>query len=149
IAVGATLAAALGGCVTPIEVKQASKAQLELLNTLDSATADLQQSLAQFNRNIEARTREEGRIWVAKQAIEVAIPASSNAMVTSDDLFKSYKQSVQPWIDYAFLSNDIEATIAALKERRTKATNPALQVQLDNEVLTWERRKLTLAGQPE
>ena len=41
---------ALGACATPIEVKQASKAQLELLTTLEHAAEDLQQSLGQFHR---------------------------------------------------------------------------------------------------
>jgi hypothetical protein len=139
---------ALGGCVTPIEVKQASKAQLELLTALDAAADELQQSLGQFHRSIEARTREEGRIWVAKQAIEVAYPDSSDVTVTADALFKGHKESIQPWIDYAFLSDDIDATIARIKERMKKTTDPALKIQLDNEEQTWQRRKIALAKKP-
>jgi hypothetical protein len=139
--------AALGGCVAPIEVKQASKAQLELLTTLDAATAELQQSLGQFHQSIETRIREEGRIRIAKQAIEVAYPAAAaEATVTADALFNGHKESVQPWIDYAFV--DIDATIARIQESRKKTNNPALQIQLDNEELTWQRRKLTLAQKP-
>jgi hypothetical protein len=140
----------LGGCVAPIEVKQASKAQLELLTTLDTAASELQQSLGQFHQIIEARIREEGRIWIAKQAIEVAYPAAAaEATVTADALFKGHRELVQPWIDYAFVSADIDATIARLQDRRRKATDPALQIQLDNEVLTWQNRKLGLAKKPE
>lgn len=139
---------AFGGCVTPIEVKQASKAQLELLGSLDSATSDLQQSLGQFHRSLEARIREEGRIWIARQAIEVAYPAGSDATVTADALFNGHKESVQPWIDYAFLSEDIDATIARLQARRSKATDPALKIQLENEEQTWQRRKLFLVKKP-
>lgn len=139
---------ALGGCVTPIEVKQASKAQLELLTSLDDATGDLQQSLGQFHRSLEARIREEGRIWIAKQAIEVAYPAGSDAMITADALFNGHKESIQPWIDYAFLSDDIDATIARLQQRKNKATDPALKIQLENEEQTWQRRKLLLLKKP-
>jgi hypothetical protein len=139
----------LGGCVAPIEVKQASKAQLELLTTLDTAASELQQSLGQFHQIIEARIREEGHIWIAKQAIEVAYPAAAaEATVTADALFKGHKELVQPWIDYAFVSDDIDATIARLQDRMKKTTDPALKIQLDNEEQTWQRRKLALTKKP-
>jgi hypothetical protein len=139
---------ALGGCVTPIEVKQASKAQLDLITALDSAAADLQQSLAQFNQSIATRIREDGRIRIAAQAIEVAYPQMSNADVTSDALFKGHEASVQPWIDNALISQDIDATIAQIQDQKKKTTNPALQIQLDNEEQDLQKRKLSLANKP-
>jgi outer membrane murein-binding lipoprotein Lpp len=139
---------AVSGCVSPIEVKQASKAQLDLIAALDSAASDLQQSLGQFHHNLEARTREEGRIWVAKQAIAVAYPETSTKEVTSDDLFKGHKEAVQPWIDYAFLSQDIDDTIKRLEDRLQKAKDPALKIQLTNEIQTWKLRQARLANKP-
>src|SRR5262245_15481206 len=139
---------AVSGCVSPIEVKQASKAQLDLIATLDTATSDLQQSLGQFQHSLEARTREEGRIWVAKQAIAVAYPETSTNEVTSDDLFKGHKEAVQPWIDYAFLSQDIDDTIKRLENRLQKAKDPALKIQLTNEIQTWKLRQARLANKP-
>jgi hypothetical protein len=139
---------AVSGCVSPIEVKQASKAQLDLIAALDSATSDLQQSLGQFHHSLEARTREEGRIWVAKQAIAVAYPETSIKEVTSDDLFKGHKETVQPWIDYAFLSQDIDDTIKRLEDRFQKAKDPALKIQLTNEIQTWKLRQARLANKP-
>jgi hypothetical protein len=144
-----TVLGALGGCVTPIEVKQASKTQLDLLTTLDTATGELQQSLGQFHKSIEARIQEEGRIWIAKQAIEAANPGEPKTEVTADDLFKAHKNNVQPWIDYAFLSADIDATIGRIQDRLKKATDPSLRIQLEIEEQTWQKRKLALLNKPE
>ena len=139
---------AVSGCVSPIEVKQASKAQLDLIAALDGATSDLQQSLGQFHRSMEARTRVEGRIWVAKQSIAVAYPETSTKEVTSDELFKAHKEAVQPWIDYAFLSKDIDDTMKRLEKRLQKAKDPALKIQLTNELQTWQLRQARLANKP-
>jgi hypothetical protein len=117
------------------------------LTTLDSAADDLRQSLSQFHKSIEARIREEGRIRIAKQAIEVASPSTSTATITADALFTGHKDTVQPWIDYAF--DDIDATISRIQDRITKTTDPALKIQLQNEELTWQRRKLALPKKPD
>ena len=138
----------VSGCVSPIEVKQASKAQLDLIAALDGATSDLQQSLGQFHRSLAARTREEGRVWVAKQAIALAYPETSTTQVTSDELFKGHKDAVQPWIDYGLLSKDIDDTIKRLEERLQKAKDPALKVQLTNELQTWQLRQARVASKP-
>lgn len=148
LAAGAMLLLAVSGCVSPIEVKQASKAQLELIAVLDGAASDLQQSLGQFHRGLEARTREEGRIWIARQAIAVAYPDTSTVQVTADDLFKGHKDNVQPWIDYAFLSGDIDDTIKRLEDRLKKAQDRALKVQLENEIGTWQRLQARLLNKP-
>ena len=42
LAAVAACAMTIGGCVTPIEVKTASKKQLELIDSLDQATGDLE-----------------------------------------------------------------------------------------------------------
>lgn len=139
---------ALGACATPIEVKQASKTQLELLTALEHAAEDLQQSLGQFHRAQQARIREEGRLWIARQAIDVAYPRDSTTTVTADVLFEGHKKNIQPWIDTAFLSDDIDATIGRLEGRLAKATDAALKIQLENELQTWRARKLTLGDKP-
>lgn len=142
---------AFTGCVTPIEVKQASKAQLDLLTNLDNATNDLQQSITQLQQSMESRIRENGRIWIAKQAIEVAYPeANPDKMVIADDLFKGHKASIQPWIDYAFIADEsINAKIAQIEERLKKVTDPALIIQLNAELQNWTKlRDVDLKGKP-
>jgi len=141
--------AALGGCVTPIEVKQASKAQLELLTALDGAVGDLQQSLDQFHKSKEARIQEEGRIWIARQAIETKFPKEPKRLVTADDLFKAHKSDVQPWIDYAFLADDLQATITRIDERLKVVIDPAVRIQLTLEKQDWQKLQQELANKPE
>lgn len=141
--------AVLGGCVTPVEVKQASKAQLELLATLDGAVGDLQQSLDQFHKSKEARIQEEGRIWIARQAIETKFPKTPKRLVTADDLFEAHKTEVQPWIDYAFLAGDVQAAIARIDERLKVVKDSALRTQLTLEKQDWQKLQLELAKKPE
>ena len=73
IAAVAGCAIALGGCVTPIEVKTASKKQLELIDALDQATRDLESALAAFHRNNQQLIRNQARIAIARQSIDVAL----------------------------------------------------------------------------
>jgi hypothetical protein len=141
--------AVLGGCVTPIEVKQASKAQLDLLTTLDGAVGDLQQSLDQFHKSKKARIQEEGRIWIARQAIETRFPKAPKRLVTADDLFEAHKTAVQPWIDYAFLADDVQAAITRIDERLNAVKDPAVQTQLTLEKQDWQRLQQELAKKPE
>jgi len=138
----------VAGCVTPIEVKQASKTQLELLGVLGAAVVDLQSSLDSFHKDKQARIRQEGRIWIARQAIEVSYPLGSNSKTTADMLFETHKRNVQPWIDYAFLTDDVATTIRRLDERLKTTIDPSLKVQLTNEKLDWERLQLVLANKP-
>jgi len=141
--------AVLGGCVTPIEVKQASKAQLDLLTTLDGAVGDLQQSFDQFSKSKQARIQEDGRIWIARQAIAAAFPKEPKSRVTADSLFDAHKKAVQPWIDYAFLADDIQAAIDRIDARLKTVTDSALRTQLTNEKLDWQRLQLDLGKKPE
>src|SRR5262249_30911745 len=90
------------GCATPPEVKTASRAQLELIGSLDEATAALADGLAAFHQDQQARIRAEGRVLIAKQAINVAA-ADTNATTTVDGLFKVSTEQVRPWVDNAFV----------------------------------------------
>jgi hypothetical protein len=141
--------AVLSGCVTPIEVKQASKAQLDLLTTLDGAVGDLQQSFDQFSKSKQARIQEDGRIWIARQAIAAAFPKDKKSLVTADSLFDAHKNAVQPWIDYAFLADDIQAAIDRIDARLKKVTDSALQTQLTLEKQDWKKLQGELANKPE
>jgi len=129
------LTAGLVGCVTPIDVKNASRGQLELLSTLDSAVGDLQQSLDQWHQDKEELIRQEGRVLIARQAIATAIPSSQeNKAITADHLFVSYDQQVRPWIDYAFLLPAIEEQIQTLTKRLEATNDPILKGALTNDV---------------
>ena len=116
------------GCATPIEVKNASKSQLELLTALDGAVSDLQQSFDEFHKAKEARIREEGRMLVARQAIAVLHPANRPMkQMTADALFESYNANVQPWIDSALTLPDVEAQIASLTKKIGATSDPAFK----------------------
>lgn len=127
------IAILLQGCATPIEVKNASRAQMELIDTLDRAVANLQTALDQFHRDKEARILEEGRMLVARQAIDVAV-SNSNSMVTADQLFDTYKKKVEPWVDNAFSVLSIDQQIVALKKGVKGATDPVLKVAMQNDL---------------
>ena len=137
------------GCVTPIEVKQASKAQLDLLGALDTAAATLQRSLDEFHEANRQRILQDGRIRVARQAIDVAYPEGSKAKVTADALFAGHKKTVQPWIDSAFQGTTLDAQLHELDLKLQKVTDPALRIQLTNQKQDIEKRKQELGTPPE
>jgi hypothetical protein len=118
----------LAGCATPIEVKTASKAQLSVLETLDTAIGDLQQAFDQFHSDKEARIREEGRMLVARQAIATVYPQNRPMkQITADALFESYNVNVRPWIDNALLWRDLDDQVTSLTEQIAGTTDPALK----------------------
>jgi len=120
--------ALFAGCATPIEVKTASKAQLDLLTALDGAVSDLQQSFDQFHKAKEARIREEGRMFVARQAIAAIYPTNRPMkQITADALFESYNTNVQPWVDNALALPDVEAQIVSLTKKVAATGDPALK----------------------
>lgn len=121
----------LAGCATPVEVKTASKAQLEVIEALDAAIVDLRQALDQFHSDKEARIREEGRMLVARQAIATLYPQKQPMkQITADALFESYNANVRPWIDNALLWRDIDDQIASLTRQIAGASDPARKGQL-------------------
>ena len=114
----AALGATFIGCATPIEVKTASRNQLELIAALNDSVVKLGTAMEEFHRTREARIREEGRMVIARQAIDVALPDTKNPrMATADQLFEDYKTGIQPWIDHAFESGDLDRAIKALDDK--------------------------------
>jgi hypothetical protein len=125
----------LVGCVTPVDVKTASRGQLELLSTLDGAVGDLQQSLDQWHQDREELIRQEGRVLIARQAMAAAIPPNQeNKAITADHLFVSYDRHVRPWVDYAFLLPAIGEQLTTLTERLETTSDPILKGALTNDL---------------
>ena len=141
---------ALAGCATPIEVKTASKAQLSVIKTLDTAIVDLQQAFDQFHRDKEARIREEGRMLVARQAIATLYPQNRpTKQITADALFESYTTNVRPWIDNTLLWRDIDDQITSLTKRIASTSDPARKGQLTLELQDLQvARALILKNKP-
>ncbi len=138
----------LYGCATPIDIKNASKAQMELIDSVDSAVADMQVALDQFHRDKEARILEEGRMLIAQQAIDVAV-SNKAAEVTADELYDKYKDEIQPWVDYAFISSDIDKQIEAIQRKIDNSDDPVLKNVLISDYDDLRDLKLQLAGKPE
>ena len=115
------------GCATPIEVKNASKAQIELIKAVDDAVVNLQTSFDQFHKQKQDRIIETGRMRIAQKAIEAAIPGTSTT-VNADNLFLRYHKNIQPSKDYAFI--DFDAEIKRLEEKINSTDNEKLKASL-------------------
>ncbi len=135
------------GCATPIEIKNASKAQMQLIDSLDSAVANLQAALDQFHRDKEVRIREEGRMKIARQAIDVAI-SNDKVTVTADQLYDAYKKKIQPWVDYAFISSDIADRMDNLQKRINKTSDSVLKMALTQDLEDLRLLQTVLAKKP-
>lgn len=127
---------ALVGCVSPVEIKTASRAEVGLINALDDAVVKLQTGLIQFHEAKAARIREEGRVLIAQQAIDAAYPLKQEqpVRVTADKFFEDQKVAVQPWIDYAFRTPDFDASIERLERRKEKAGDPLMKAALEKQL---------------
>jgi hypothetical protein len=124
----ALILALSSGCASPIEVKNASKAQIDLIAALDQTVADLQKSFDQFHRDMEGRIQEEGRIFVARQAIATLYPQNRPMkQITAEALFESHNTHVQPWIDNALILPDVDDQIVLLTKRIEGTSDPALK----------------------
>lgn len=137
----------LGGCVTPIEVKTASKKQLELIDSLDQATADLEAALATFHRNNQDLIRNQARVAIARQSIDVALRDQSEH-VTADELFRSYNDKVRPWVDYAFEQPRITQRIEALNARMAATANALEKLQIRNELADLKQQQAKFRTKP-
>ncbi|OOP55302.1 MAG: hypothetical protein AYP45_15660 [Candidatus Brocadia carolinensis] len=125
------IAMLMQGCATPIEIKQASKAQIELIKAVDDAVVNLQTAINQFHNQKEARILEEGRMQIAQQAIAVAISNNgTSTVITADELFKYYNKNIQPYIDYAFDIGLIDLENKILEDKISKETDPLKKGEL-------------------
>jgi hypothetical protein len=137
------------GCATPIEIKNGSRAQVDLVGAMDGAVADLQKSVSQFHQAREARIREEGRILVARQAIDAAVTgARAEDPLTADQLFTDYKAQIQTWVDYAFQGPRIEEEIARLTKRIAEERDPIAKQAMTMNLEDLEVRRASLAAKP-
>jgi hypothetical protein len=142
---------ALVGCASPIEIKTAARAEVNLINALDEAVVNLQTGLTHFHEAQAARIREEGRVLIAQQAIDAAFPFTHEqpVKVTADKLFEKHKAAVQPWIDYAFRAPDFDASIERLEKRKEKITDPLLKAAIEKQLQDLKVQKMdATAGKP-
>jgi hypothetical protein len=96
-----TALATLTGCKTPSEIKTASSRQIELIAAARDAAGDWQKGLDRFHRETEQTTLKEGRILIARVAINEASKKGQGG-VTADKLFEISNKEVRPWMDNAF-----------------------------------------------
>ncbi len=136
----------LSACATPIEVKTASKRQLELIDNLNVAVGDLESALISFHRNNKALIKNQGRVDIARQAIDVAMEGMETA--TADQLFETYKHHVQPWVDYAFLQPSIEKRVGALEAQIAATTDPLQKLVLKNQLEDLRPTERLLSRKP-
>lgn len=138
----------LGGCATPPEVKIASRGQLELIGALDDATVALNEGITHFHEDQRTRIFDEGRILIARVAINAAV-ADANAAATADGTFKVAKEKVRPWIDNAFSGPVIDAAIAKTQARLSVAIDPFVLGGLQNDLDDLKLLKATLSHKPQ
>ena len=143
----AALALLHGGCATPSEIKTASRAQIELIGALDDATRSLQEGLSQFHREQEVRIRQEGRMLIARQAINVVVP-NVNETATADALFETSNTKVRPWVDYAFAQPDVDAAIKRTEDRLNRTTDTFLRGSLQNDLDDLKLLQAMLSNKP-
>ena len=136
----------LQGCVTPIEIKNASKAQLELIETVDQAVKDLGSSIEQLHRDQEALIREEGRMLIARQAVDVATTGSKE--VTADQLYKLFNEKIKPSIDFAFEATVVEQALEDLQKRIDSAPNAIVRLTLEGELEKLREKEAVLTTRP-
>lgn len=139
----------LSGCATPIEVKTASKKQLELIDALDQATRDLDSALAAFHRSNQELIKNQARIGIARQSIALALEnQSEQKQITADALFESYKADVRPWIDYAFEEQAIAKRIQELTARKAATDDAIEKLQIDAALKTLEMEISRVSSKP-
>ena len=118
----------LHGCATPAEIKTASKTQLALIDALDDAVRDLNSAIHQFHRDQADLIRVEGRMNIARKAVLLA--TEGDAEVNADDLFKTFKEDIHPWIYGAYSGPIIDHRIAAIEKALGENPNPVASIKL-------------------
>jgi hypothetical protein len=133
-------------CATPQAIKDTSKKQLQLLDSINKATISLQQGLDEFHRDQASTIQDWARIEIATQTIESLSPTGSTTKITPDALFDADKASIQPLVDGVVA--DIDLQESDLDARISKATNPLVQsnLQLQKQRLQREKDKWIVAA---
>jgi len=123
------------------------KKQLKLIDSLNQATRDLESALAAFHRNNQQLIRNQARVAIARQSIDVALNGEAEK-VSADELFVAHESSVRPWIDYAFEEAGITKRIEQLKIEMA-ATDEAIEhLKIRHELTVLEMEKARLASKP-
>ena len=143
---GISAAMLIQGCATPIEVKNASKSQIELIKAVDEAVVNMKTTFDQFHKQKQDRIIEACRMRIAQKAIETAVPGTSTA-VNADNLFLSYNNNIQPWIDYAFV--DFDGQIKRLEEEIKSTNNNKLKASLTLDLNDLKQIKSSLPEKPQ
>ncbi len=141
----AAAALLLMACATPIEIKQASQRQLELIDALDDGVLELRSAIEDFHREQAALIREDGRMQVARAAIMGA--TDEDRQTTADALFELYEDDVYPWITSSIDGDTItemDERIGDLEEKINETGDPLVRAMLTVELndLRLERAKL-------
>lgn len=134
------------GCVTPIEIKNASKSQLELIDTVDQAVKDLQSSIDQLHRNQEELIREEGRMLIARQAVDFS--TSDGRQVNADQLYEIFIEKIQPSIDFAFEAKTVEQALEDLQKRIDSAPNTIVKLTFEGQLEKLREIEAALTSRP-
>jgi hypothetical protein len=121
---------------------------MEAIEALDRAVSELQDAIAQFHRDMIVRTKTEGRMLVAKQAIAAALKVNDKD-VTADKFFEDYKKDVQPWIDNALLAETYQNTLKSIKEQIARTTNILEKNSLQQDLDDIELKLKSMALKPE
>jgi hypothetical protein len=105
--------------------------------------------VSQFHQAREARIREEGRILVARQAIDAAVTGKrAEDPLTADQLFTDYKAQIQTWVDYAFQGPRIDEEIARLNKQIKEEPDPIAKQAMTMSLEDLEVRRASLAAKP-
>jgi hypothetical protein len=131
------------GCVTPQPVKDASAAQVQLIDSLDAATASLHHALEQYSDDKRQLINNEARIVVARMAIYSALAdeQARDKAVDFDTVFNLSNTAVRPYVDHSMrAAADLEAPIKRVEQLiaaipvsdDTMAYRAALGTELDD-----------------
>jgi hypothetical protein len=107
-----------GGCATPQDVKDASTAQLKLIDALDAAAKSLNEGLDQYADDQADLVRQERRVNIARVAIDTALSGqAAEARVTFVDVLALSKERVRKSVDLTMYDpTEIDSTGDQIKK---------------------------------
>jgi hypothetical protein len=146
LALGSAALILTTGCRTPIEIKHAARAQVELTGAIRTAVSDLQKALTSFHQDTWDTLKLEGRIAIAQQAIASAAPHLTNVQIGT--AFEISNTKVRPWIDHAFSATESDEAIAKLRMRQQQETNSMIKGAYEIEIQDLESDKASLPTPP-
>jgi hypothetical protein len=123
------------GCATPAAIKQASRSQLELIKTVDSAVQDFSAALGRYYTDKENLIKQEGHMKLARQAIESSLTDTKKAEKVGV-LYDIYQDKVERYIDYGLDKDELTARQLDLEKKLEKESGlvekAVISIQLDN-----------------